>query len=67
MDHSTFYMCPFLAEDLAKLDLCVTQKVCKGPVIDYGEGRGVGATNGKIAGLKLFAPPPHPTPTLKTD
>ena len=29
----------------------------KGLVINYGEGRG-GLQNGKIAGPKLFAPPP---------
>ena len=51
----------FLFRYSIKVDLC------KGPVIKYGEfarvcvfGRGGGGLqNGKIAGLKLFAPPPH--------
>ena len=30
----------------------------KGQVINYGEGKGGGLQNGKIAGPKLFAPPP---------
>ena len=35
----------------------------KGLVINYGEGGGGGLQNGKIAGLKLFAP--HPQDRVK--